>query len=432
MTMARENTRNESRMAAPGMEPSLDDLVAVVVAGAGARGGYEAGVLSVLVPRLRAAGHVPMFVGTSAGAINATLFAAFAHLSPDDQAEAALDVWRDMSVSNVFRSPVLTSWLTALRGLGQILRVPGVRLTGLLDTTPLTRLADRVIDWDRLHQNIDEGLTSLAVVTTSGSDNRTVVFVDRVGGEVPPPDDDRPIDYVPARILPAHVLASSAIPVVFPPVEISGPTGSAWYLDGGVRLNAPMKPALSLGADAIAVVATHPQVGDDPTVQAGAGGALAQADAPAPDIDDTLVRLIDAALVDRMVEDLRHLSKLNAEYEANGTAEAREKIVPFLALAPATRGTIGELAARVYKTNRSSSSGSGWPRWAELRALGFLMRGSGPRSGDLLSYLYFERAFVEASIEQGRQDAETALRAVDGRLPWQTHPVQHGELSRVA
>src|SRR5258707_214210 len=81
--------------------------VAVVVAGAGARGGYEAGVLSVLLPHLEAAGAVPtLFVGTSAGAINATLYAAVAHLPAAEQGEAVLEVWRNIHTYDVFRSPM--------------------------------------------------------------------------------------------------------------------------------------------------------------------------------------------------------------------------------------------------------------------------------------------------------------------------------------
>ena len=94
--------------------------VAVVVAGAGARGGYEAGALSVLIPRLRASGCEPaMCVGTSAGAINATLFAAHAHRSPDEQARRVLDLWGSISVAEVYRSPVLGFPCVAAAFVGQ-------------------------------------------------------------------------------------------------------------------------------------------------------------------------------------------------------------------------------------------------------------------------------------------------------------------------
>ncbi|HEY5857092.1 MAG TPA: patatin-like phospholipase family protein [Aldersonia sp.] len=162
--------------------------VAVVVAGAGARGSYEAGVLSVVVPRLRAAGfEAPMFVGTSVGALNAAIFAGFAHLPPADQAQAVLDVWREISVSDVFASPLRGSVGVTARYLGQLAHVPGLRLTGVLDTAPLRRTTMRVFAGSRLRANIAEHRTTLAVVATSGATNRSVVFVDRAGDEALPP-----------------------------------------------------------------------------------------------------------------------------------------------------------------------------------------------------------------------------------------------------
>lgn len=401
---------------------------AVVVAGAGARGGYEAGVLAVLIPRLRReARGAPVFVGTSAGALNAALFAAFAHLPPGEQAERVLGIWRETSVADVFRSPLVTAPGVLGRGVGQLLRVPGARLTGLVDTTPLRRLAERAVDWDRLHRNIDEGLVSLAVVTTSGRDNRTVVFVDEAGGDpVPPPDDDRPIDYVATRITPQHVLASSAIPVVFPPVLVDPATpGGGWHLDGGIRLNAPLKPALALGAERVVAVATHPFV--DPPAPVGAPTVPPSGEA-APDVDDTVVRLIDAALVDRMVEDLRTLVKVNGLASARPAGEVDARVIPYLAVAPDDRGTVGALAAETLARHRRVRGGiAARLRGAELRLLGRVLLGDGSRRGELLSYLYFDRAFVDASIDLGRRDAQRALGVGAGRSLWRTAPLGTGE-----
>ena len=121
------------------------------MAGAGARGGYEAGALSVLIPRLLASGYEPaIYVGTSAGAINATLFAAHAHCSPDEQARRVLDLWRSISVAEVYYSPVLGFPCVAAAFVGQLLRVPGVRCTHLLDTAPLRHKAKKSIDINRL------------------------------------------------------------------------------------------------------------------------------------------------------------------------------------------------------------------------------------------------------------------------------------------
>jgi len=395
--------------------------VAVVVAGAGARGGYEAGALSVLVPRLHDAGtDIAVYVGTSAGAINATIFAALSHLHPVEQAQQALEVWRGISVSDVFRSPLVSSPGIAARWAGQLLQVPGMRLTNLVDTEPLRRKAEHAIDWKQLRINIADGRTTLAVVATSGADNRTVVFVDRAGdGHVPPADDDRPIHYAATQIGPEHVLASSAIPIVFPPVRISeSPGWDGWYLDGGVRLNAPLKPALALGADAIAVVATHP-VTDS--------GTPTSVDGSPPDVDDVVVRLLDAALVDRMIEDLRTLAKVNALIDSSNaeTPSGRvRKEVPYLAVTPEDRGTLGELAELIFDEQRHRWRGvSKMLRHSELRLLGRALGGDGPRRGDLFSYLYFDPEFIEASIELGRRDA-AALFDGQTQVPWQIGPRQ--------
>jgi NTE family protein len=394
--------------------PSTPRL-AVVVAGAGARGGYEAGVLSVLIPRLHELGKtVSTYIGTSAGAINATLFAAHAHLPPDEQAERVLDVWRTFKVSDVFKSPVLTSPGVALRFLGQTLHVPGVRLTSLVDTSPLMHKAATSIDWNQLRDNIDDG-TTLAVVATSGDTSRTAVFVDQAPTAAPLPesDDDRAIDYVATIIGPAHVVASSAIPIVFPPVHIDR---LGWYLDGGVRLNAPLKPAIALGADEIIAVATHPLSEPKPPWNP---------DAAPPDVDDIVVQLIDIVLVDRMVEDARTFTKINKLVDTGDTRSRSGRVYgkkKMLFVSPAHRASLGELAMEVYKRGHLRGDDVGeFLRRSELRVLGRLLAGDGPRQGDVFSYLYFDPDFVEASIEAGQRDAQRHLGSASTTLvPWTT------------
>jgi NTE family protein len=398
--------------------------IAIVVAGAGARGGYEAGALSVLIPRLHEMGvDVSMYIGTSAGAINATLFAGFAHLPPAEQAQRALDIWRGIKISDVFESPVRTSPGVALRFLGQTLHVPGMRLTSLLDTEPLRRTADKAVGWQQLRANIDGQALTLAVVTTSGDHSRSVVFVDRPrGAPLPPSDDDRPIDYVPTQIGPQHVLASSAIPIAFPPVRIDDPADAkGWYLDGGVRLNAPLKPAISLGADALVAVATHPL--EEPV-------RPPQPSPPPPDVDDMVVQLIDTVLVDRMVEDARTLCKINTLIGPNDAVTRRGRRFekkPLLFVGPPTRATLGEKAMEVFDNQRPYGGDAvEMLRRYELRILGHALAGDGPRRGDLFSYLYFDRDFIEASIALGQQHAEdhftrARLEGVPSdEVPWTT------------
>ena len=398
--------------------PEQKERVAVVVAGAGARGGYEAGVLSVLIPRLHDMGvQVSMYVGTSAGAINATIFTAFAHLPPAEQAQRALDVWRGIKISDVFDSPVVSSPRVVLRFAGQALRIRGARLTSLLDTAPLRHKAETVIDWSQLRSNIDQQGLTLAVVATSGDNSRTVVFVDRPpqAQPLPPSDDNRPIDYLAAEIGPAHVLASSAIPIAFAPVEVCDPADArGWYLDGGVRLNAPLKPAIALGADALIAVATHPLEEPAPAPRPNP---------PPPDVDDMVVQLIDTVLVDRMVEDARTLCKLNnllgpAPVQTRSGRVYEKK--PLLFVSPPSRATLGEAAMEVFASQRPHGGDVGEIlRRFELRLLGLALSGDGARRGDLFSYLYFDRDFIDASIALGQRDAERHLaRALPNQVPW--------------
>jgi NTE family protein len=323
-----------------------------------------------------------------------------------------------ITVADVFASPLLGSPALAARFTGQFLRVPGVQLTNLVSTAPLHRYATTAINWNQLHTNIDRQDLTLAVVATSGTDNRTVVFVERSSGQVPPPDDSRPIDYAAATIGPDHVLASSAIPIVFPPVHVADPsTRSGWYLDGGIRLNAPLKPALALGADAVVVVATHPE-NDRSTTICGA---------PPPDIDDVIVRLLDAALVDRMVEDLGCLATINtlANHADTITSSGRPRsLIPYLAVAPAERSTLAALADEVFEHHRRRPRGLVPSlRAAELHLLGRILAGDGPRRGELYSYLYFDPEFIEASIELGRTDAQALFADIpSGQVPWRTGP----------
>ena len=392
--------------------------VAIVVGGTGACGGYEAGALSVLVPWLRAAGCEPrVYVGTGAGAITAALFVASAHLPAADQARQVLELWRAVSVSEVYRSPLIALPGVAAHVIGQFLRLPGIRLSQLLDTAPLRRRVQQAIDMQGLRNNIaDKGLT-LAVVTTCGNDDRTVVFVDREDG-VPAPaaDDERPLDYVAVQMQLDHVLASCAIPMFYPPVRVFKPSGSSgWYLDGRLRLYAPLKPALALDADALVVVGTHPM--RDTTTTPQPGGL-------APDVDDVLIEFVDSVLAGRMIEDLRTLDKINAlladdERVTTATGRLRKKI-PYVFVGPAHSQTLSRLALEIlHRKPRYSGALAHRLRQLELRLLAYALEGDGPRRGGLASHLYFDPEFIRACIELGQRDAGALLSGVPtNEVPW--------------
>jgi NTE family protein len=391
-----------------------EQAVGLVVAGAGARGAYEAGALSVLVPALARHGQRPtVFVGTSAGALNVLLFASLSHLDPDEAAEQALGMWRAVRWSDVVRPLARSTLRNTVRYLGQLLHLPGVQVSSLLDPAPLGRTIAAWKHWDDLHRNVQEGrVASIAMVATSFTTNQTTVFLEQHPRRpVPERDDGRGVDYLPVKLASSHVLASASIPAIFPAMHVAdaGPTGN-WYADGGVRLNAPIKPAVALGADRVVIVATDPLEG----VPVDQGRT-------APDLYDAVAQVLHAAMVDRMAEDVRTLDKVNRLVSAGlqrGVAKSRGgrpyRLIPRIYVGPTRPGIIAAIAEEVLSRRRRGEQPALDVDLVLLRtALG------GARShGELLSYLLFDPVFVERLIELGRHDAERLLETSDLRNLW--------------
>src|SRR3954454_9600408 len=281
---------------------------ALVLAGGGARGAYEAGALSVLLPELEARGQRPTsYAGTSVGAINVAVLAASQHLPAVDAAARLVELWEHLDKSDVIR-PILRRQgpLAALRFAGELMSIPGVSLPSILDPTPLHASLDRWIDWDALHRNVADGLVeTVAAVCTSARTGRSVVFVEEAEERVF--NRSHAVAYVAARLEREHVLASAAIPVLFPPIMVSSPSRArGWYFDGGTRLNAPIKPALDLGAERLVVIASDSIAGPTMELEAGSDGE------EPPDLADGVYHLIEGALVDPLIEDMRTLGNVNA------------------------------------------------------------------------------------------------------------------------
>ncbi|HET8731221.1 MAG TPA: patatin-like phospholipase family protein [Moraxellaceae bacterium] len=403
------------------MENPGRSTTAVVLAGAGARGAYEAGTLSQLLPALAANGRRPrMFIGTSAGAINAVLFASLAHLPADVAAREALRLWREVSRRDVVHSIVVSGLNALFRYLAQLAGWP-VALTSMLDASPLQSTLTRLVDWDQLHANAARPgvLQAVSVTTTDCATGRTKVFVEcHRRRPLPPADDRRGIDYIPARLDSSHLMASAAIPLLFPPTYIATPDADrGWYLDGGVRLNAPIKPAVALGATRLVLLATDAIDRVSPcAVRLG----------PQPDVRAALSDVLRALLVDRMVEDIRRLGQMNELLQRHtpgggvirSASGRRRRVIPFVFAGPAQSDALSELAAHEFQKR--------YGHWRWLRhspdypLLHRLLGAAGTVNGDLLSYLFFERCFLEAAIELGQQDAQRLIDQTEHRLLWQT------------
>jgi NTE family protein len=392
------------------------ERIALVLAGGGARGAYEAGALSALAPALAAAGQRPdIIVGTSIGALNGAFFAARAQDPLEQTAAAALSMWRELSWGDALRPLVSPAELARVLGAGAMLAgLPGGGLTGLIDPTPLRATLERLVSFERIAQNVRDGsLTAAAVVATAYHTTRSVVF--HHGGPELGLDPLRAIDYFSTTLAPEHVLASAAIPGAFPAVEISQPhEASGWYGDGGVRLNAPLSPALALGADRVVVIGLNSSV-----THAGASAR--------PDALDGVAQLLQVVLADQLAGDVATLAAVNetlaptraATSKANaGKRRAGHRLVPYIFIAPCDRLEIGRLAREIYK--RRYASIAGFVRDANIALLGRIVNAE--RSaihGELISYLFLAREFLDELIELGRRDGERWIDAQHDAGLWQ-------------
>ncbi|MGO9876942.1 MAG: patatin-like phospholipase family protein [Acidimicrobiia bacterium] len=378
---------------------------AIVLAGAGARGAYEAGILSVLVPRLlEEPSQQIVLVGTSAGAINTAILAAYE--SPDKAVAAMTDLWTTVDAGDVFTPIRDTALQTAARYVAEVLHLPG-HLDSLLDSRPLGTTMEQRLDWDQLDRNLAGSgwVHTAGIVATSCARGRGVVFVQ--GKDLVAPKRDADVDYAKATLRSEHVMASAAIPVAFRPVHIEAPAKQrGWYIDGGVKLNAPIKPALALGADRVVVVATTP----DP-----AGPHASQVAPGEPDIFDASTVVMHSLLVDRMSDDIRALRRVNTLVAAGrGRTLSGYRAIPNLYLGPPKTGLISQTANEVFSRRYA---GIHRPL-SDLGLLGRLIGGTRENHGELLSFVFFDHEFHQALIDLGHKHASRVLGPPGSPFPW--------------
>ena len=403
----------------------------LVLSGGGARAAYEAGVMSVLLPALERLDQRPnVYVGTSVGAINAAYLASARHLSAEEATVGLLERWREVSKGAVIKPILLRQApLVALRYVGEVMSLPGVRLPSLLDPSPLQANLSRWVDWQALHKNVrDHRVEAISVVATAARTGRTVVFVESMTKRKL--HTSHVIDYVPARLTHEHVRASAAIPILFPPVRINKPAEArGWYFDGGTRLNTPIKPALDLGAQRLIVIGTDSIA--EPSKRPG------RHDAEPPDFGDGALHVLQGMLVDPIVEDMRILGNINMFFadgsgDGRGSAAARRyrevrgkppyRSIPYIFVAPRERGAIGALAHEVFRARYGGWKGLRSP---DFRLLNRLIGGESPTHGELLSYLFFDQEFLEELIKMGQADARRWLNSPPGQdNPWQIEPLE--------
>ncbi len=407
---------------------AADPHVGLVLAGGGARGAYEAGALSVLLPALERSGERPgVLLGTSVGAVNTAWLAATAHLDAAAATASMLERWRSIGWSDVLGPLVSPFELSrALVYLGELIGIPGAELTSLLDTSPQTDTLKAQIDFTQLARNIETGaLHTAAVVATSYATGDSVVFHDTHGGQVTIEADlRRGTRFASTPLAAEHIQASAAIEALFPAVEVRTPADRAgWYGDGGAQLNTPIKPALTLGAERVVVIGLN-------SLQPPPDPVLAR-----PGVFDGLALILQAMLANQLAHDIQTLATINCclgcaptppePVVPTPTPAGAYRPVPYIFVAPADRYAVGRVAMEVWARNAHKLKWRLQER--DVALLGKLIEaGRDPVRGELLSYLFFSPEFHGALIELGRVDAQTWLDGTHDQGLWQYTPVPSG------
>jgi len=378
---------NDPLQERPGADPTEgpSDL-GLVMGGGGARAAYQVGFLRCVArnfPQLR----IPYITGVSAGAINAALLASH-HGTLLQAVEELTQLWSRLTVEDVFRVEGRSLAKSVMRWAKQLL-VGGIggppRVRGLVDTDPLRRYLAEVLhavdgELTGIHSNLMHGrLRAVALSTSSYSTGRSVTWIqgqpDVQGWNRPQREARR------ATLTVEHVMASAALPLFFPAIRL----GNSWYGDGGIRLTAPLGPALHLGARRIMAISTRYERSVEEASRPVIEGYPPPAQVMGVLMNSVFLDLLDADAV--RLEVLNGLLRQLPEEGRGGLDPVR-----LLVLRPSV--DLGELA-NDYEPQLP-------------RSFRYLTRALGTRetrSPDFLSLVLFQPDYMQALIDIGERDA---------------------------
>jgi NTE family protein len=375
-------------------------MVGLIMTGGGARAAYQVGVLRALAELLPPDVSTPFSIicGTSAGAINAAVIAADSS-NFRRGVRRLMTVWKNFHVHHVYRADPRGALWNSFRWLFALLRGGSAysRPVSLLDNTPLKELLARYLDFSALQGSIDRGdLTAFSITCSGYTSGQSVTFYQGRPG-LQPWQRARRIG-VPMPITIDHLLASAALPFIFPPVHIN----REYFGDGSMRQIAPVSPALHLGADRVFVIGVGRQLQQPRTdrVTVSTHPSLAQIAGHA----------LNSIFLDSLEVDLERLQRINRTLEMI-PRELLEKSnyplhrVDFRVITPS------EELERIAMAHRTEL-----PR--TIRALLYTV-GAMRRSGaNLLSYLLFERSYCRALIQLGYNDTMARKDDLVAFLGW--------------
>ncbi|TNC97982.1 MAG: NTE family protein [Gallionellaceae bacterium] len=361
--------------------------IGLILTGGGARAAYQVGVLKAIAEFMPYRSRMPFDVvcGTSAGALNAVTLAVNArHFRKG--VRYLHNIWNNAHINDIYRSDVIGVAANSGRWvMGLLLSVLGSRRynrVSLLDNRPMRTFLERTLPCELIQQNIDDGLVHAVSVTASGyGSGHSVTFYQGVA-EIKPWRRARRIG-VPTQISIQHMLASSAIPFMFPAVHVN----REFFGDGSMRQIAPISSALHLGAERVLVVGVgHGAVEEE--------ARRAKIDSY-PSLAEIAGHALDSIFIDGLEVDLERLNRINRTISVI-PEELRSSVnlqhVEALVIAPSQ--PLEKIAER-HLANLP------WTIRLLLRLVG-VMRGSG---ANLVSYLLFEKHYCRALIDLGYQDA---------------------------
>lgn len=369
--------------------PSSPNELALVMTGGGARAAYQVGLLRCIARRFPDV-EIPIITGVSAGAVNAIHLAAH-HGSLQQAVDELTELWAELTPNKVYRTDIPHLAWSVTRWGGRLLTggwLPAPEVKGLLDTAPLRSYLGEAMaaiegEITGIDYNLRRGsLKAIAVTATSYTTGQNVTFVQGRDIELWEAANRKSVQ---TKLRVDHVMASSALPGLFPAVRI----GDQFYGDGGIRLIAPLSPALHLGASRILAVSTRYDRSRREADRAEVVGY--------PPPAQVLGVLANAVFLETLDHDARQLERINRLLERL-PEEKREGFdhVELVVVRPSR--DLSKLA-RDFE-----------PRLP--RGIRYLSRGIGAtRTGspDALAMMMFQPDYIRALIELGEKDAEARL-----------------------